>query len=162
MEISFEALREAAIRIPKSIGQAVSIIGALIIGTAAVQAGIVSAAMVIIVSLTGIASFISPHYDLGLAFRLLRFPIMILAGFFGLFGIACGMLFLYIHLINLRSFGMPYLSPIAPFVPSDLKDTLVRAPWWLMKKRPMQAAPNKTRQGKVTRKWSYSEEDSND
>ncbi|UQZ81029.1 Spore germination protein A1 [Paenibacillus konkukensis] len=162
MEISFEALREAAIRIPKSIGQAVSIIGALIIGTAVVQAGIVSAAMVIIVSLTGIASFISPHYDLGLAFRLLRFPIMILAGFFGLFGIACGMLFLYIHLINLRSFGMPYLSPITPLIPSDLKDTLVRAPWWLMKKRPIQAAPNKTRQGKVTRKWSYSEEDSND
>ncbi|ULL18557.1 spore germination protein [Paenibacillus sp. H1-7] len=163
MEISFEALREAAIRIPKSIGQAVSIIGALIIGTAAVEAGIVSAAMVIIVSLTGIASFISPHYDLGLSFRLLRFPIMILAGLFGLFGIACSLLFLYIHLINLRSFGVAYLSPITPFVPSDLKDTLVRAPWWLMNKRPKPSSTkNEMRQRKTGRKWSYSEEESED
>ncbi|MCM3269936.1 spore germination protein [Paenibacillus elgii] len=136
MEIAFEALREAAVRIPKSIGQAVSIIGALIIGTAAVQAGIVSAAMVIIVALTGIASFIIPHYDLGLAIRLLRFPIMILAGMFGLFGIACGLLLVYLHLLSLRSFGFPYLAPLAPFVPSDLKDTVVRTSWRMMKLRP--------------------------
>lgn len=162
MEISFEALREAAIRIPKSIGQAVSIIGALIIGTAAVQAGIVSAAMVIIVSLTGIASFISPHFDLGLTFRFLRFPIMILAGFFGLFGIACGMILLYIHLINLRSFGTPYLSPITPLAPKDFKDTLVRAPWWLMNKRPTETAARNRRQWRAGRKLSYSEEESED
>jgi len=146
MEISFEALREAAIRIPKPIGQAVSIIGALVIGTAAVQAGIVSAAMVIIVSFTGIASFIIPHFDLGLAFRLLRFPIMIFAGLFGLFGIICTMIFLYIHLINLRPFGVPYLTPMTPFVWSDFKDTLIRAPWWLMLKRPVQFGPNRVRQ----------------
>ena len=160
MEVSFEALREAAIRIPKSIGQAVSIIGALIIGTAAVEAGIVSAAMVIIVSLTGIASFISPHYDLGLAFRFLRFPIMIMAGFFGLYGITCGLFLLFLHLINLRSFGTPYLSPFSPLAASDMKDTLIRAPWWLMNKRPLPSGANKHRQHKYGRKWSYSKEDS--
>ncbi|MED4582422.1 spore germination protein [Brevibacillus choshinensis] len=148
MEISFEALREAAVRIPKSIGQAVSIIGALIIGTAAVQAGIVSAAMVIIVSFTGIASFIIPHFDLGLSFRFLRFPIMIFAGLFGLFGIICGLLLIYIHLINLRSFGTPYLAPMTPFIVSDLKDTYVRAPWWYMRRRPNTAGANKIRQQK--------------
>ncbi|MEK3720801.1 spore germination protein [Paenibacillus sp. FSL H8-0034] len=162
MELSFEALREAAVRIPKAIGQAVSVIGALIIGTAAVQAGIVSAAMVIIVSLTGIASFISPHFDLGLAFRLLRFPIMILAGIFGLFGISCGMILIYLHLINLRSFGTPYLSPFAPLVISDLKDTFLRVPWWLMNKRPSLSGVNRTRQQANSRKWAQSQEENGD
>ncbi|MFP3389886.1 spore germination protein [Brevibacillus sp. SIMBA_040] len=162
MEISFEALREAAVRIPKSIGQAVSIIGALIIGTAAVEAGIVSAAMVIIVSFTGIASFIIPHFDLGLAFRFLRFPIMILAGLFGLFGIACALILIYIHLINLRSLGTPYLTPITPFVVSDLKDTLVRVPWWFMNKRPYQVNRNKMRQKNLVRKQEHEQEENGD
>ncbi|WP_282939520.1 spore germination protein [Paenibacillus sp. RC67] len=159
MELAFEALREAAIRIPKSIGQAVSIIGALIIGTAAVQAGIVSAAMVIIVALTGIASFIIPHYDLGLAFRLLRFPIMILAGMFGLIGIACGLILIYLHLLSLRSFGTPYLTPLTPFSFSDWKDTFVRVPWWLMKRRPSLPSNGTQRQPKNTRGWDHKEED---
>jgi spore germination protein len=159
MELCFEALREATIRIPKAVGQSVSVIGALIIGTAAVEAGIASAAMVIIVSLTGIASFIIPHFDLGLAFRLLRFPIMILAGLFGLFGIACGMIMVYLHLINLNSFGVPYLSPFAPFKPKDVKDTVIRAPWWAMKTLPFFTGPNKTRQGATPRKWDNKQED---
>lgn len=154
MEIFFEALREAAVRIPKSVGQAVSIIGALIIGTAAVQAGIVSAVMVIIVSLTGISSFIIPHFDLGLSFRLLRFPMMILASTFGLFGIACGMILIYVHMVELRSFGVPYLSPIAPLRYKDLKDVLARAPWWLMKTRPGLSGSDKRRQAVQSRKWA--------
>ncbi|MGX4586335.1 spore germination protein [Paenibacillus chitinolyticus] len=155
MEVFFEALREAATRIPKSVGQAVSIIGALIIGTAAVQAGIASAAMVIIVSLTGIASFIIPHYDLGLSFRLLRFPIMILAGGFGLVGIACAMILIYIHLTELKSFGIPYLSPVVPMVPKDMKDIFVRAPWWTMITRPkFTSSRNLHRQKPNGRKWA--------
>lgn len=154
MELAFEALREASIRIPKSIGQAVSIIGALIIGTAAVQAGIVSAAMVIIVSLTGIASFIIPHFDLGLAFRLLRFPIMILASMFGLYGLTCGLILIYIHMVNLRSFGIPYMSSIAPLMGKDLGDTFLRAPWWKMRKRPLQLSNNEIRQNSNPRGWA--------
>ncbi|MCM3782485.1 spore germination protein [Neobacillus mesonae] len=160
MELSFEALREATVRIPKAIGQSVSVIGALIIGTAAVQAGIVSAAMVIIVSMTGIASFIIPHFDLGLALRLLRFPIMILAGLFGMFGIACGIILIYLHLTELHSFGYPYLEPLAPLKTSDLiKDTVVRAPWWKMHSRPSFAKSNKMRERKNMRKWDTSVEE---
>lgn len=136
MELAFEALREAGLRTPKAIGQAISILGALVIGQAAVQAGIVSAPMVIIVSITGIASFIVPYFDLGFTIRLLRFPIMILSGTFGIFGLMIGCLLIYIHLVHLRSFGMPYLAPIAPLRKNDLKDTFLRAPWWLMKRRP--------------------------
>ncbi|WP_407870696.1 spore germination protein [Paenibacillus sp. P36] len=136
MEITFEALREAGLRIPKPIGQTVSIIGALVIGQAAVQAGIVSAPMVIVVSITGIASFIIPHFDLGLTFRLLRFPVMFLAATLGLYGVILCIILIYLHLVTLRSFGTSYLSPTAPIVFSDWKDVLVRAPMWLMKKRP--------------------------
>ncbi|TBL75700.1 spore germination protein [Paenibacillus thalictri] len=137
MEITFEALREAGLRIPKPIGQTVSIIGALVIGQAAVQAGIVSAPMVIVVSVTGVASFIIPHFDLGLAFRLLRFPVMILAASFGLYGVIVSVILIYIHLAGLRSFGTPYLLPVAPINYKGWKDTLIRAPLWIMKQRPL-------------------------
>lgn len=136
MEIAFEALREAGIRTPKAIGQAISILGAIVIGQAAVQAGIVSAPMVIIVSLTGISSFIIPSFDLGFTIRLLRFPMMILSGTFGIFGLMIGCLLIYIHLVHLSSFGMPYLTPTAPIRMRDLKDTFIRAPRWLMNHRP--------------------------
>ncbi|MEK4252127.1 spore germination protein [Paenibacillus sp. FSL W7-1287] len=160
MEISFEALREASVRIPKSIGQTVSIIGALIIGTAAVQAGIVSAAMVIIVSVTGIASFIIPSFDLGLSFRLMRFPLMLLAGTFGIFGIACGMFLIYAHALNLESFGVPYLTPMAPSNRDSAKDVWMRAPWWRMNERPSFAAPNnRNRQKKQARGWKLEQEE---
>jgi hypothetical protein len=157
MEVSFEALREAGIRTPKAIGQAISILGALVIGQAAVQAGIVSAPMVIIVSLTGIASFINPYFDLGFSIRLLRFPIMILSGTFGIFGLMIGCLLIYIHLVHLHSFGMPYLSPIAPLRSGDLKDTLVRAPWWLMKRRPSFVETQDTERSNI--KYPFTEED---
>jgi len=160
MEVSFEALREASVRIPKSIGQTVSIIGALIIGTAAVQAGIVSAAMVIIVSVTGIASFIIPSFDLGLTFRLLRFPLMLLAGTFGIFGIACGMFLIYTHVLNLQSFGVPYLTPMAPVNHDSAKDVWLRTPWWKMNERPSWANPNnRNRQKKQSRGWMLEQEE---
>lgn len=114
MEIAFEALREAGVRLPKQVGAAVSIVGALIIGQAATSAGIVSAPMVIIVALTGIASFMIPRYAAGIVSRLLRFPIMILAGTLGLVGMMLGVIVIVIHLSSLRSFGMSYLSPFAP------------------------------------------------
>ncbi|NOU62516.1 spore germination protein [Paenibacillus sp. LMG 31461] len=135
MEVMFEVLREASHRLPKQIGSAVSIVGALVIGQAAVQAGIVSAPMVIIVAATGIASFTIPRYSMGFAFRLLRFPILILGSIFGLYGVVLAALAMVIHLVTLQSFGVPYLSPIAPQVLSSLQDTLIRAPRWTMNKR---------------------------
>ena len=136
MEITFEALREAGVRLPKQIGAAVSIVGALVIGQAAVQAGLVSAPMVIVVAVTGTASFMIPRYVQGVAFRMLRFPIMFLAGILGLLGIMLGIIGISIHLCTLRSFGVPYLSPIAPIKVREWRDVLIRAPWWMLNKRP--------------------------
>ncbi|WP_078411032.1 spore germination protein [Priestia abyssalis] len=136
MEVSFEALREAGVRLPKQIGAAVSIVGALVIGQAAVQAGLVSAPMVIVVAITGIASFMIPRYIAGIAIRMLRFPIMLLAASLGLLGIMMGMIAIAIHLCSLRSFGIPYLTPLAPIKGRELKDVLWRSPWWMMDTRP--------------------------
>ncbi|MBW5467623.1 spore germination protein [Brevibacillus formosus] len=136
MEISFEALREAGIRLPKTVGQAVSILGALVVGQAAVQAGIVSAPMVIVVSLTGIASFTVPHFNASISLRMLRFPIMIAASILGIYGMLVLLLLIIGHMANLRSFGVPYLSPLGPMSIGDLKDVLIRAPWSMMEKRP--------------------------
>ncbi|AFC31690.1 GerA family spore germination protein [Paenibacillus mucilaginosus 3016] len=137
MEVAFEALREAGIRLPKTLGQAVSILGALVIGQAAVQAGIVSAPIVIIVSLTGIASFTIPRFNAAISIRILRFPIMIMGGLFGLFGMVIATLWLAVHLCQLRSFGVPYLSGMAPYQKGELGDILVRVPWWRMSRRPL-------------------------
>ncbi|PFU21975.1 spore germination protein [Bacillus cereus] len=137
MEFLFEGLREAGVRLPKPVGSAVSIVGALVIGQAAVQAGIISAPLVIVVATTGIASFAFPRYNLGTAYRMLRFPMLLLAGILGLYGIAISTLAILIHVTNIRSFGIPYLSPVAPQTPRDLKDVLLRTPRWNMTHRPI-------------------------
>ncbi|GLX70603.1 spore germination protein [Paenibacillus glycanilyticus] len=126
MELMFEGLREAGLRLPKAIGSAVSIVGALVIGEAAVQAGFISAPIVMIVAGTGIASFAFPSYSLALPFRILRFPLLLLGGFLGLYGVAIGLMFILIHLVTLKSFGMPYLKPAAPFNKHFWKDAIVR------------------------------------
>jgi len=136
MELTFEALREAGIRLPKQVGSAVSIVGALVIGQAAVDAGIVSAPMVIVVSITGIASFTIPRFNMALGIRVLRFPMILLGGTLGLFGISIGFLGLLIHLSSLRSFGTAYLAPVSPLSLSGLKDVFIRAPHWAKSKRP--------------------------
>ena len=136
MEFAFETLREAGIRLPRVVGQAVSIIGALVVGDAAIRAGLASPAMVMVVAFTGIASFATPVFSLAVAARLLRFVMTVLGGALGLFGVAMGMFALLTHLTCLRSFGVPYLEPLAPLVLSDLKDALVRVPWWAMGRRP--------------------------
>ncbi|GKU77553.1 spore germination protein [Paenibacillus sp. L3-i20] len=136
MEVAFEILREAGLRMPRTIGPAVSIVGTLVIGQAAVEAGIVSAAMVIVVSTTAIASFVFPSYDLANTIRMLRFPLMALAATFGIFGIAVGVMAIVLHLCSLRTFGVPYMSPFAPLILSDQKDAIFRAPQWAMTSRP--------------------------
>ncbi|SDI90339.1 spore germination protein KA [Aneurinibacillus migulanus] len=114
MEVSFEVLREAGVRLPRPVGSAVSIVGALVVGQAAVEAGIISQAMVIVVAFTGIASFTIPAFNMSMSTRLLRFPMMLIAAGLGLFGIAIALVALGIHMCSLRTFGVPYMSPIAP------------------------------------------------
>ncbi|WP_051663577.1 spore germination protein [Alicyclobacillus macrosporangiidus] len=139
MEFMFETLREAGVRLPRAVGSAISIVGALVIGQAAVQAGIVSAPMVIVVATTGIASFTIPRFAVGIAIRLLRFPLLFLAGTLGFFGITIGLIAILIHLSMLRSFGVPYFEPLAPMQGWHLRDVLIRAPRWALWKRPQTA-----------------------
>lgn len=136
MEIAFEILREAGIRMPRAVGQAISIVGTLVIGQAAVEAGIVSAAMVIVVSITAISSFIFPAINMSIPVRILRFPLMVLAASFGIYGIIVGVLALVLHLCSLRSFGVPYMSTFAPFSFKEQRDTILRLPHWALDKRP--------------------------
>ncbi|MDR6552172.1 spore germination protein [Paenibacillus qinlingensis] len=149
MEITFEALREAGVRLPRQVGSAVSIVGALVIGQAAIQAGLVSAPMVMVVAITGISSFMMPQYSAGISLRILRFPIMILSGILGLFGLILGLLLIISHLCILRSFGVPYLAPFAPIYPKGIKDVLFRAPISKLTSRPAfyAAKTNLKRQG---------------
>ncbi|MFD0672163.1 spore germination protein [Cohnella sp. GCM10027633] len=136
MELAFELMREAGLRMPKPIGQAVSIVGSLIIGQAAVQAGLVSTFMVIVVAITGIASFAIPSYTSSLAIRLCRFPILIASGLFGLLGFATTFFALLLHALSIRSFGEPYLAPVSPYVHSEQGDLMLRLPMWMQDERP--------------------------
>jgi len=148
MEITFEALREAGIRLPGPANQTVGIVGVLVIGDASVKAGIISPTMVVIIAVTAISSFGIPSYDMGYAVRILRFMMLVLGSFLGLYGILLGILVLLIHLCSLRSFNIDFLSPIAPLNLKDFKDTLVRFPWWAMGERPSFTSPHNRRRQK--------------
>ena len=136
MEFTLEILTEASIRLPRPIGQTVSIVGGLVIGQSAVQAGIVSPLIIIVVSLTALTSFVVPLYTFTLSNRMIRIPFIILAAMLGLYGIFMGWIFLLIHLASLESFGVRYLSDFSPYKLSSLKDTFIKVPQSLMNKRP--------------------------
>ena len=139
MLLAFEILKESGVRMPRPIGQAISIVGALVMGEAAVQAGLVGAPVVIVIAITAVASFAIPFASD--AVSLLKWFLLILAATMGSFGITLGALAIVIHLASLRSFGVEYLAPFAPFQTSDLKDTITRAPLWAMKTRPRALKP---------------------
>lgn len=130
----FEVLREAGIRMPTQMGQTISIVGALVLGQAAVEARIISSPMVIVVALTGISGLLIPRLQgPNIAIRLI---LLLLAGFLGLYGYAFGLIGLLLMLFNMRSFGLPYMLTFGSLNPQDLKDTAIRAPWWSMNERP--------------------------
>lgn len=148
MEIAMEILREATIRMPQQVGGALSIVGVLVVGQAAVQAGFVSPITVVIIALSTIGSFATPSYNVATAFRMLRFPLIILAGTFGLLGLAVGIILILNHMISLRSLGVPYMIPFSPGNLSTAKDSIVRAPLNWLKERPKEINPkNKKRVG---------------
>ncbi len=141
MVVTMELLQEAGIRLPRPIGQTIGIVGGLVIGEAAVSAGIVSPVMVIVVAITAIASFAIPAYNMAITFRIIRFAIMIAAAVFGLFGVVLSFIAINIHLTNLKSFGVPYLTPFVPSLMSDWKDLILRAPITMLRKRPQMLHP---------------------
>jgi len=141
MIITMELLQEAGARLPQTIGQTVGIVGGLVIGEAAVQAGIVSPIMVIVVALTAISNFTIPSFSVAISFRIIRFGFMIEAAMFGLFGIILVYIMVNIHLVNLKIFGIPYSTPFAPFIKRDWSDIIIRAPVHIGTKRPEYLSP---------------------
>ncbi|MFP5106128.1 spore germination protein [Neobacillus sp. C211] len=136
MLMTYELIREAGLRMPKTFGSPIIITLALvIIGQAAVQAGIIGSVLSIVVSITALTSFIMPNYAFHQIIRMLGIPLLILAGLFGFMGILVGLMFGLTHVISLRSFGVPYFSPVSPAIYQGWKDVFIRAPWWGMKSR---------------------------
>lgn len=134
MEIFFQLIRESGVRIPRPLGQTVSIIGTLIVGEAVVQAGIIGTPMIIISAISAICSFIVPSiFDSAIYFR---YILIILSSIAGLYGIILGIIFMLVHMCSLRSFGSPYLSPITPMNLQGLKDSFIRLPLWFLNFRP--------------------------
>ncbi|RFU66765.1 spore germination protein [Peribacillus glennii] len=136
IEVAMEILREATVRLPQQVGGALSIVGVLIIGQAAVEAGFASPVTVVVIAIATIGSFATPVYTAAFALRMLRFPILILAGTFGLYGVVIGAILIFNHMLSLKSFGVPYMSPVSPPDKEGMKDVVVRSPLWKMKSRP--------------------------
>jgi len=139
MLMIFEILKEAGIRLPKPVGQSISIVGALVMGQAAIQAGLVGAPVVIVTALTSVATFAVP--SLSNASTLVRWALLVLSAWLGGFGLLLGLIVLFVHLASLDSFGAPYLYPAAPMHLGDLNDSLYRAPLRQMLTRPAALKP---------------------
>ncbi len=132
MEVILEVMREAGLRMPKPIGQTISIVGTLVIGQAAVTAGFVSPAVVIVIAVAAISAFAIPSYSLSRTTTLIRFPLLFATAFLGIFGYLGGVMIFCLYLLSIRSMGQPYVAPVSPFDKSRIKDIVTRAPWWRM------------------------------
>ncbi len=138
MLVIFDIIRESGLRLPRALGQTVSIVGALILGQAAVEARFVSAPVIIIIAVTAISSFI--FFRLNGAIILYRMLIIILSSIFGLYGLIYASIIIFMQLLNMRSFGVGYMSYLGSFQKQEVKDTIIRAPWWYMYLRPKKIA----------------------
>lgn len=136
MTLTMELIREAGLRLPKQIGQTVGIVGGLVIGEAAVNAGIVNPFMVIVIAITAIATFSLPVYSITITFRFLLFAFILAATIFGLYGIILALIALAIHITNLKSVGIPYSTPLAPAFYKDWKAEVARLPRAMLQTRP--------------------------
>ncbi|WP_221564503.1 spore germination protein [Alkalihalobacillus sp. TS-13] len=142
LELTIELLREAGARLPAKVGQTIGIVGGIVIGTAAVEAGLTSNVLLIITALAALASFTTPVYQIGNTIRLIRFPFLLGAQFWGLIGISISMAFFIGHLIRLKSIGRPFFAPLYPLRFRDLKDAFIRLPFNKQSKRPLQTRPD--------------------
>ncbi|MCI7813019.1 MAG: spore germination protein [Lachnospiraceae bacterium] len=152
LELSFELLREAGVRMPGQIGNTIGIVGGLIIGQAAVTANLVSPMVVIVVAMTALSSFSIPNEEMAEACRLIKYGVILSSSFFGIAGFVFAWFLLLSHLARLKSFGIPYLMP---FVSDEInfmagwKDSIVKFPTWMMKRRPIFAR----RQERIRFRW---------
>lgn len=151
MEIAFELLKESGIRIPTPMGPSIGIVGGLILGQAAVEANIVSPILVIVVAITGLASFAIPNNNLNFMIRIAKFIFLISAASFGIIGVIVALMLFVSYLLSLKSFGVPFLSPMAPPIPSS-EDLILRPPIWKQCLRPFHTNPqNIVRKRKLRR-----------
>ena len=142
----FEIIREASVRMPRAVGMAMSIVGALVLGDTAVKAGIISSPAVMITALSSIALYTAPNQEGTLT--LLRVAFTLLGGAGGMYFLICGTLYLTLYMCSLNGYGVPYTAPLAPLIGQDLKDAVYRSSLLRMKKRPLSISPtNATRQG---------------
>lgn len=154
MEVSFELIREAGLRVPTPIGPTIGIIGALVLGQASVEASIVSPILIIIVAITGIASFAIPDFSLSFHCRLLRFAYIILSTFFGFLGIGIGLFLEFLAISSLKSFGYPYFQPYVP-VTRDYKGIMLSPAWKREHRADFLNTQRPIKQDKISMKWKY-------
>lgn len=138
LELAIELLREAGARLPTKIGQTIGIVGGIVLGTAAVQAGLTSNVLLIVVATGALASFTTPIYQVSSVIRLIRFPFILFAHLLGLVGVAVCFALLISHLLKLTSLGRPFLEPIYPLRVEDFKDSIIRLPFSKQALRPLQ------------------------
>jgi len=156
MEFSFELILEAGIRRPGPLGPTLGIIGALILGQAAVAANIVSPILIIIVAVTGIGSFAIPNFGLGLSYRLLRFIFIFLASMAGFLGITFGLFIYGVWSCSVKSFGVPFMTPVGPKTSSNFLVQFMRSPIWKQEKRhDYLNVKDANKQSKISRQWSF-------
>jgi len=153
MVIILELLKEAAVRLPAPIAQTIGVVGGLVIGTAIVEASLVSNMMIIVIALTAISSFIVPSNEMSVTLRIISFPMMLGASILGYLGIVFILMVLLMHLCRLETFGTPYFAPFAPFRAQDIKDTIIRLPRWKMNQRPLDPHPQELKQQSISREW---------
>lgn len=155
MEISFELIREAGLRVPSPIGPTIGIVGALVLGQAAVSASIVSPILIIIVAITGIASFTIPDFSFGFHLRLMRFIFIILGYIAGFFGIAIG-LFIYVGILSsLKSFGVPYLAPYSPVTNFNQNGHFLEPVWKRENRADYLNTKKQKSQQHISMKWKF-------
>lgn len=148
LSLLIDLLRESGVRLPRANGGAVTFLGAVVIGQAAVAAGLVSPAVIIIISISAIANYTIPSQELAGATRIASYFLIIWASFLGILGVTVGMVWLLWAVVSLRSFGIPLFYPISPNESYGLKDIFVRSPVWWLRKRPSLLAPdNQSRMG---------------
>src|SRR5699024_3295652 len=128
IELMIELLREAGARLPTKVGQTMGIVGGIVIGEAAVQAGLTSNILIIVVAVSALASFTTPSYLMGTSFSVIRFSMILLAGLHGIIGIIFGVCLLLTHLVRLPSLGRPYLAPLYPSKIRDFNKVFFRTP----------------------------------
>ncbi|GIO29490.1 MULTISPECIES: spore germination protein [Paenibacillus] len=136
MLILLEIFREAGIRLPSAIGQTLTVIGGLIIGDAAIRAGLVSPSSVVVGAITAVASATLVNQTLSSVVSFIRFLLFFVSCILGMYGMILGGILLIAYVSRLRSFGVPYLSPVSPVIPKDVLLSLLRSPWKALRKKP--------------------------